>query len=118
MIWNGAHSQWFHASARPRVRQAGVLSPDFYSLYVDKLFLILENSGIGCYLVHKFAVALMYADDMALLAPSLLCERYFHEWDIKLNASKSKNLSFGKGPTPSHQLTLNSAPSAYTLFFL
>ena len=116
VLWDGAYSQWFHVSAG--VRQGGVLSPDFYSLYVDELFHILERSGIGCYLVQKFAAALMYADDMALLAPSLkglqklllLCEHYCHDWDIRLNANKSKNLSFGKGSTPSHQLMLNSAP--------
>ena len=102
VLWNGEYSQWFHVTAG--VRQGGVLSPDFYSLYVDDLFRILESSGIGCYLVNKFAAALMYADDMALLAPSLkglqrllrLCELYCHAWDIKLNAAKSKNLSFGR----------------------
>ena len=48
--------------------------------------------------------ALLYTDDMALLSPSkkglihLLecCSRYCEEWDICLNASKSKLLYFGK----------------------
>ena len=116
VLWNGAYSSWFNVTAG--VRQGGVLSPDFYGLYVDELFKILESSGIGCYYLNRFAAALMYADDMALIAPSLkslqklltLCERYCIEWDIKLNAKKSKNLSFGKGPTPSYHLTLNSTP--------
>lgn len=116
VLWDGTFSQWFHVTAG--VRQGGVLSPDFYGLYVDDLFLILESSGIGCYYVDKFAAALMYADDMALLAPSLkglqklllLCEDYCDDWDIKLNANKSKNMAFGKGSTPTHCLTLNSAP--------
>ena len=116
VLWDGAFSQWFHVTAG--VRQGGVLSPDFYGLYVDDLFRILESSNIGCYLVDKFAAAIMYADDMALLAPSLkglqkllwLCEGYCDEWDIKLNAGKTKNISFGKGLSPSHRLTLNSAP--------
>ena len=69
VLWDGTFSQWFHVTAG--VRQGGVLSPDFYGLYVDDLFLILESSGIGCYYVDKFAAALMYADDMALLALSL-----------------------------------------------
>ena len=59
----------------------------------------------------------MYADDMAILAPSLkalqkllnICEIYCIEWDIKLNAKKSKNLSFGKGPTPTYCLKLNGS---------
>ena len=116
VLWNGSYSEWFNVTAG--VRQGGVLSPDFYGLYVDELFHILESSGTGCYFLNRFAAALMYADDMALIAPSLkglqtllsLCERYCIDWDIKLNAKKSKNLSFGKGASPSHRLTLNSSP--------
>ena len=60
----------------------------------------------------------MYADDMVLLAPSLkglqkllsLCESYCIDWDIKLNPTKTKNMSFGKGPSPTYRLILNSAP--------
>ena len=60
---------------------------------------------------------------MVLMAPSLkglqrllfFCEAYCIEWDIKLNASKSKNLAFGKSATPSHRLILNSAPVDWVL---
>ena len=60
--------------------------------------------GIGCHLVNTFLSILLYADDMALLAPSLkglqtllnLTEEYCKEWDILLNAKKSKNMLFGK----------------------
>ena len=52
---------------------------------------------------------------MAVLAPSikglqkllLLCEGYCDRWDIKLNAKKSKNLWFGKGPPPSFCPSIN-----------
>ena len=85
---------------------------------MDDLFHLLELSGVGCYLVDRFAAALMYADDIALLAPSLkglqkllfICEEYCCYWDIRLNAKKTKNLSFGKRATPTHPLKLNSAP--------
>ena len=61
--------------------------------------------------MRVFAAALIYADDMAVLAPSLkglqkllkLCEQYCNEWDIRLNGKKSKNMCFGKGPTPLYQ---------------
>ena len=116
VLWDGNYSVWFHVSAG--VRQGGVLSPDFYGLYVDELFDILRSSGIGCYFISQFAAALMYADDIALLAPSmrglqkllLICERYCLDWDIRLNAKKSKNLSFGKGLSPSHCLKINGSP--------
>ena len=38
------------------------------------------------------------------------CESYCREWDIKLNAKKTKNMSFGKGPTPTFRLKLDGAP--------
>ena len=51
-----------------------------------------------------FLSILLYADDMALVFLSLrglqnlliLTEEYCHEWDICLNAKKSKNMMFGK----------------------
>ena len=51
-----------------------------------------------------FMAALLYADDMALLAPSIkglqlvldICSSFCKEWDIFLNAKKSKLIYFGK----------------------
>ena len=102
VLWDGTYSEWFLVSAG--VRQGGVLSPDLYSLYVDDLLHLLEASGIGCYFVERFAAALMYADGTAVLAPSLkglqkllaICEDYCHDWEIRLNANKTKNICFGK----------------------
>ena len=86
--WDGHFSDWFHVSA-------GVLSPNFYGIYVDELIAILRSSNVGCHVFEKLAAALIYANDMAILAPSLrglqrllnLCEIYCLEWDIKLNPS-------------------------------
>ena len=86
------------------VRQGGVLSPDLYSIYVDELIHILQSSGIGCHISSTFAAALLYADDMCILAPSMkglqrlliICGQYCERWDIGLNAKKTKNMFFGK----------------------
>ena len=48
--------------------------------------------------------ALLYADDMALMAPSLkglqtlldVCGSFCRDWDICLNPKKTKNMAFGK----------------------
>ena len=114
--WDGSFSEWF--PIRAGVRQGGILSPDFYGIYVDDLVCILRSSGIGCYYVDRFAAAILYADDMALLAPSLkalqkmllICESYCRVWDVKLNAKKTKNMSFGKGPSPKFKLKLDGSP--------
>ena len=75
---------------------------------MDDLVDILSSIGIGCHLRNIFLSILLYADDMALLAPSLnglqqllsATEEYCEKWDILLNAKKTKNMSFGK----KHQL--------------
>ena len=100
--WGDCFSGWFAISAG--VRQGGVLSPDLYSIYVDELIQKLMALDKGCYFCKIFAAALFYADDMALLAPSIkglqlllnVCEAYCSKWDICLNAKKTKNLYFGK----------------------
>ena len=86
------------------VRQGGILSPIFYCIYVDELVDILAATGVGCHMSNLFLSILLYADDMALIAPSLrglqkllsVTEEYCRTWDIMLNAKKSKNMFFGK----------------------
>ena len=111
--WGECFSEWFTITAG--VRQGGVLSPDLYSIYVDELLAKLKRLGKGCYFLGRFAAAFFYADDMCVLSPSIkglelllqLCESYCCEWDIGLNAKKSRNLYFGKRTTISHDLILN-----------
>ena len=94
-----------------------MLSPDFYSIYVDELIYILQKAGIGCYVRGVFAACLFYADDIAVLAPSVkglqtilkLCHCYCVEWDILLNAKKSKNMVFGKGTKPTFLVSIGNA---------
>ena len=114
--WDGFLGDWFDVTAG--VRQGGVLSPNLYNLYVDDLIRIMILSGIGCYIASRFAAALFYADDMCLLAPSLkglqrlldICSAYCLEWDICLNAKKSKNMQFGKPLNFAFKPKLNGVP--------
>ena len=100
--WGEVFSAWFTIEAG--VRQGGILSPTFYCLYVDDLVNILSTLGVGCHLKDLFLSTLLYADDMALLSPSLkglqklldATNQYCKDWDIMLNAKKSKSLYFGK----------------------
>ena len=100
--WGDTLSEWF--SVKSGVRQGGVLSPDFYCIYVNDLVDILSDMGIDCYLKNLFLSILLYADDMALIAPSLrglqklisATEKYCKDWDILLNAKKTKNMVFGQ----------------------
>ena len=117
--WDGFTSEWFSITAG--VRQGGVLSPDFYSIYVDDLIRILKSSGIGCHISGVFAAALFYADDMAILSPSLrglqsllnICSSYCADWDICLNPKKTKNMYFGKRCRLLNNLTLDGKSTSW-----
>ena len=120
MRWGDHYSNWFSITAG--VRQGGILSPDFYSIYVDDLLRRLEKLNKGCYFLGIFAAALFYADDMAIMAPSLkglqslldLCGNYCLEWDISLNAKKSRNMYFGKRVDISYNVILNGKSIDWT----
>ena len=111
--WDDTFSDWFAVKAG--VRQGGILSPNFYCLYVEDLIEILKQKNVGCYIMSVFLAALIYADDMAILAPSIkgitcllrICGEYCAEFDIGLNAEKSNLMLFGKKANNVHDVELN-----------
>ena len=78
------------------VRQGGILSPKLFAVYLDKLSVAPNKSGIGCN-VGACVNHLFYADDLCLLAPTAMglqqtmniCYDYGAEHDIVFNAKKS-----------------------------
>ena len=100
--WNDAISESFQVKSG--VRQGGILSPRLFIVYVDDLLLALRSSGAGCYMEELFVAAIMYADDLALLAPTRLsmqkllniCQNYGIEWCLTYNPTKTNILVFGK----------------------
>ena len=53
------------------VKQSAVISPLLFSIYIDNLFKELKQLGLGCHVGPTFSDAYGYADDVALIAPSL-----------------------------------------------
>ena len=104
-------------------RQGSVLSPIFFSLYLDDLLKKLRKMSLGCHISGIWYGALGYADDLILISPSResmaqmlkTCEEYAEEHNLEFstdpnpNKSKSKCLYFcGKENTPyPKKLTLN-----------
>ncbi len=78
------------------------LSPILFAIYVDGLLQKLLNSGADCHVGYKFVGAIAYADDLILLAPTVIalrkliniCELYTAEYDIKFNVSKNKYMLY------------------------
>ena len=96
--WNGIRSHSF--SVCNGVKQGGIVSPVLFCLYIDGLLQSLADLGVGCTIGEVFVGVLAYADDIVLLAPTPnamrmmldTCDSYAKEFNIVLNANKSKCL--------------------------
>ena len=120
--WNDTFSRSFRVTSG--VRQGGILSPRIFVVYVDDLLRALRESGVGCHILGQFVAAIMYADDLALLAPTRsalqrllnICQTYGTEWCITYNSSKTTAMLIGKSLV-SAPLYLNNSPVAYVSEF-
>ena len=89
--WNSKSSTYFCVSNR--VKQGAVISPILFSSYMDALFERLKRNAIGCHVGPVYAGTFGYADDVALVAPSLYslrcmiatCEEFANEYQIDFN---------------------------------
>ena len=87
VIWNGCISDVFNTS------NGVILSPILFCIYIDEIFRLLKLSWYGCYIGDMFYVALGYADDVCLLAPSRTalsammhtCESCGREYELQFN---------------------------------
>ena len=99
--WGSSFSQSFVMSQG--IRHGGVLSPILFCLYCDGVLNTLNNSGLGCYVAGLMISAVMYADDILLLTPSVevmqnlirLCQSSFEDVLLHFNVSKCSALRVG-----------------------
>ena len=102
--WNGTHSNGF--KVKNGLRQGGVASPLFYSVYMDELLDRLKKCVVGCYIINCFVGALSYADDLTLMAPTLKglqvmlneCVNYAEEYSVTYNSKKTVCIKFDSRP--------------------
>ena len=50
------------------IREGAAASPILWAVYADGVLVLLRQSGLGCYVAGVWMGAVMYADDLALLA--------------------------------------------------
>ena len=97
--WKGLMSEPYKLLAG--VRQGGVLSPTLFSIYVDDF--LKKFNRFGCYLYGISISAVMYADDLVLLAPSIAemqtmlnyCVEELNRLDLNINPAKTKAIRIG-----------------------
>ena len=52
------------------MREGAAASPVLWAVYADGVLLVLRRSGLGCHVAGVWIGAVMYADDLALIAPT------------------------------------------------
>ena len=124
--WEGYESEEF--SIKNGVRQGAVISPLFFSFYLDDMFGLLKASGSGCYIGDYYAGCFGYADDLFFLCPSRkglqemlnIAEKYMSDHNITFSTnedpvkSKTKGIIFTRQPLKTDVVALrlngNSLP--------
>ena len=100
--WANVRSNLF--PVRCGSKQGGILSPDFFAVYINDLIVMLKSMGIGCHVIEVFIACILFADDMSLIAPTRealqkmidVCAAYCSKYCLMFNVAKTKVMVFGK----------------------
>ena len=99
--WGSYTTQYFDLCNG--VKQGGVISAIFFTLYIDSLLIKLEESGYGCHMNGTFMGALSYSDDITIISPSIrslnkmlsICAEFANNYCVTFNCAKSMSIKFG-----------------------
>ena len=113
VIWNSCKSHYFRV--KNGVKQGGVISQILVYLYIDRLLLCLQRSGLGCHISNIFMVTLSYTDDITLLSPSLyglnrmldICNKFAMDNFIIFNSKKIICIKYVEDVRVSEQVFMN-----------
>ena len=115
--WSNSMSVPF--SVQNGVRQGSNLSPMLFSVYIDELLHVIQQSKTGCHIGQTAVNIIAYADDLVILSPTRtglqrlvhMCESFALKQDIVFNVKKTVCMCFHpqRPYYPTH-LTNSSAP--------
>ena len=102
VVVDGVQSGIFRT--REGVKQGGILSPDLFNFFMDKLLDECMSLGVGALLGKLNTSALAYCDDFILLSSSVCdmqkllscCLSYAVDWKLAFNPNKSVSYSLGR----------------------
>ena len=100
------------------VKQGGVISPIFFSLYIDPLLEYLRISGYGCHMKGVYIGAFSYTDDITISSPSIgglnemlkICHIFAEKNSILFNSKKTVCIKFAVIVVRNEEAYLNSQP--------
>ena len=86
------------------VKQGSVLSEILFTIYIDRLLILLRDSGVGCKINNCYTGAISYADEITLSCPSIralnrmldICNKFVAEHYLIFNSKKSLAIKYGK----------------------
>ena len=82
------------------VKHGSVLSAILFIIYIDRLLILLRDSGVGCKINNCYTGAISYADDITLSCPSIwmldICNKFAAEHYLIFNSKKSLAIKYGK----------------------
>ena len=120
VLWNTCTSDYFIISNG--VKQGCVLSPILFSIYKDRLMILLKKkSGIGCHLNGTYCGALAYADDFTISCRSrrglnrllYICHSFALSNNIIFNTKKTMCIKYGEPVKDSEKITFDKVQLKY-----
>ncbi len=110
--WSGTQSDLF--SITRGIRQGSLLSPVFFTFFIDDLLVELGKTDVGLRIDHLLLNNFAYADDVNIFASSVtglqtlidVCSDYSKKWRFVFGAVKTKCIIFGNHDLMSPSWTL------------
>ena len=101
-MWNSCYTEYFYMSNG--VKQGSVLSAILFTIYIDRLLILLRDSGVGCKIDNCYTKAISYADDITISCPSIrglnrmldICNKFAAKHYLIFNSKKSLAIKYGK----------------------
>merc|ERR1711994_458538 len=108
---NGKFSEEFQTEKG--VKQGGVLSPIFFSLYINGMIKEIKKLKIGIKIKNAVIAILLYADDIVLIAEAQkdlqlmlnTVTEFCYQWRCRINNKKSQVVIYSKQRTEPEKRT-------------
>ena len=113
VLWNLCYADYFSMSNG--VKQESVLSAILFTIYIDRLLILLKDSEVGCKINNCYTGAISYADDITLSCPSIrglnrmldICNKFAAQHCLIFNNKKSLAIKYGNEVNDTEYLLLS-----------